>query len=272
MSSLKPNPASDRLDATVLQQSLTTRTFGRRLHLLPSTSSTNDVVKQLAQAGAPAGTVVLADHQTQGRGRQGRAFASPSGVGIYLSLLLRPQGELWRLPQLTLACGVATAQALADCQAPPVQLKWPNDVEIDGKKVAGILCEAVLQPDASAVVVVGIGINVNTALADFPDTLHASATSLALASGQVWARAPLIVRLLLHLEQGYDLWRQRESAAIITQWLRYGHLHGRQVRFTEGDDSVLGTVVGLDEEGALRVQTSTGDEHRLVAGEVTFLS
>lgn len=271
MTNLPSDPGPDLLDAATWQDQLTTRTFGRQMHVLPSTPSTNDVLKQLALSGAPEGTVVLADQQTQGRGRQGRAFASPAGVGIYLSLLLRPTVALASLPTLTLACGVATAHALADIQAPPVQLKWPNDVEMAGKKVAGILCEAVLQPSAAPVVIVGIGMNVNTTLADFPPALHGSATSLALVSGHAWARTSLITRLLVHLEQVYALFQQGDHATIIAQWLRYGPIHGRRVRFQHEGHEMQGTVVGLEEDGALQVQTPQGPVQRLVAGEVVFV-
>src|SRR5215813_11982859 len=122
---------SDILDATALQQLLTTQVFGRTMYILPSTTSTNNIVKDLAQHGAPEGTAVIAEHQTQGRGRHGRSFVSPPGVGIYLSLLVRPQVDPQRLPQLTLAMAVATAEALAEYSALPIHLKWPNDVEID---------------------------------------------------------------------------------------------------------------------------------------------
>ena len=197
----QPPQDSDVLDTTSLQQLLSTQEFGRTMYILPSTTSTNDVVKDLAQHGAPEGTAVVAEYQTQGRGRQGRAFVSPAGVGIYVSLLVRPQGDPHHLPQLTLAVAVATAEALAEYSALPVRLKWPNDVEVHGKKIAGILCEAVLNPTASPLVIIGIGINVNTALEQFPPELHQHVTSLALAAGHTWARLPLLALLLAHLER-----------------------------------------------------------------------
>src|SRR5215510_16193923 len=133
----QPVTSTDILDCLALQQLLATQTFGRTLHIVPSTTSTNDIMKTLAQHGAPEGTVVLAEQQTHGRGRYGRTFASPAGVGIYVSLLVRPQVDTIRLPQLTLAMAVATAEALVESCALPVRLKWPNDVVIHGKKVAG---------------------------------------------------------------------------------------------------------------------------------------
>jgi BirA family biotin operon repressor/biotin-[acetyl-CoA-carboxylase] ligase len=145
-------------------------------------------------------------------------------------------------------------------------------VEIHGKKVAGILCEAVLQTPEAAVAIIGIGINVNTMPADLPAALHTSVTSMALAAGHLWPRGPLIALLLARLEHNYQLWQQGHIAALRAQWLHYGPILGRTVRFTPAQQPLTGTVVGLDEDGALRVQDHTGAQHRLVAGEVAFLA
>jgi BirA family transcriptional regulator, biotin operon repressor / biotin---[acetyl-CoA-carboxylase] ligase len=263
---------SDVLDTPSLQRLLTTQVFGRTIYILPSTTSTNDIVKDLARHGAPEGTAVVAEHQTQGRGRHGRSFISPAGVGIYVSLLVRPQANTRRLPQLTLAVAVAVAEALAEYSALPVHLKWPNDVEIYGKKVAGILCEAVLQPATSPLVIIGIGINVNTALEHFPPELHQHVTSLALAAGRTWARLPLLALLLAHLERLYRAFLQEDITLVRQRWLHYGgQMIGRQVRFAPEPSSAEGTVVDLDEDGALLVQNAEGVQHRLAAGEVLFL-
>jgi BirA family transcriptional regulator, biotin operon repressor / biotin---[acetyl-CoA-carboxylase] ligase len=265
-------PDSDILDTTALQQLLTTQEFGRTMYLLPSTTSTNDIIKDLAQHGAPEGTAVVAEHQTQGRGRHGRSFVSPAGVGIYVSLLLRPQADTQRLPQLTLVVAVATAEALAEYSTLPVRLKWPNDVEISGKKVAGILCEAVLHPVASPLVIIGIGINVNTVLEQFPPELHQHVTSLALAAGHTWARLPLLALLLAHLERLYRIFQQGHITLVRQRWLHYGgQMIGRQVRLAPEPSAGVGTVVDLDEDGALLIQHADGTQHRLVAGEVLFL-
>jgi len=266
-----PEKSPDVLDRPALQRLLATQTFGRSLYILPSTTSTNDIVKGLAQRGAPEGTVVVAEHQTRGRGRYGRTFASPAGVGIYLSLLVRPQVDTVRLPQLTLAIAVATAAALEEYCALPVRLKWPNDVEIHGKKVAGILSEAVLSAGVSPAAIVGIGINVNTTLEHLPPELHQHVTSLALASGHPWPRLPLIAVLLAHLERLYQAFQQGDIRPILQRWLHYGQIIGRQVRFTHAYSADTGTVVGLDADGALLVQNTAGMQQRLVAGEVTFI-
>ena len=262
---------ADSLEASTLQGLLTTERFGRTLYLLAHTPSTNDEAKGLARQGAPEGTVVLAEHQTQGRGRQGRTFVSPAGVGIYLSLLVRPLIEAARLPQLTLLVAVATAEALSEVSALPVGLKWPNDVEIHGKKLAGILTEAVVGVEASPVVIIGIGINVNTSLQQFPPPLRQHVTSLALAAGHPFSRSQLIATLLRHLDRLYHTFQQGDMSFILERWLHYGWIVGRRVRFYQTAGTGEGIVVGLDRDGALLVQTPGNVPQRLVSGEVIFI-
>jgi BirA family biotin operon repressor/biotin-[acetyl-CoA-carboxylase] ligase len=261
----------DRLDAVVLQQFLTTQTFGRPLYILTQTTSTNDEVKALALRGAPAGTVVLAEQQTHGRGRQGRTFASPAGVGIYLSLLLRPTVDMAHLPQLTLLVAVAVAEAITTVCSVSVHLKWPNDVEIAGKKVAGILTEAILPPGELPVVIIGIGINVNTTLEQLPPALHDRVTSLALATGTPVSRHQLIVCLLAHLEDLYHTFQDTGMTAILERWQHYGRISGRVVQFSHAAETTTGQVLGLDADGALVVQTVEGRQERILSGEVIFL-
>jgi BirA family biotin operon repressor/biotin-[acetyl-CoA-carboxylase] ligase len=261
----------DHLDVAVLQQLLTTQTFGRPLYVLPQTTSTNDAVKALAWRGAPAGTVVLAEQQTHGRGRQGRTFASPAGVGIYLSLLLRPTIDMTRLPQLTLMVAVAAADAMTAVCGVSIHLKWPNDVEIAGKKVAGILTEAVLHLGEPPVVIIGIGINVNTTLEQLPSALHGRVTSLALATGTPVSRHQLIACLLAHLEDLYHTFQDTGMTSILERWRHYGRISGRVVQFSHAAETKTGHVIGLDDDGALIVQTVDGIQERIVSGQVIFL-
>lgn len=261
----------DPIEAESLRHLLTTTCFGRTLYVLQQTSSTNDELKTLATRNAPAGTVVVADHQTNGRGRLGRSFASPPGVGIYLSLLLYPRIEPARLPQLTLMVAVATAETLFEMSGLAIHLKWPNDVEIGGRKVSGILTEALMQPAASPAVIIGIGINVNNELEHFPAELRSRATSLALTAGQRFSRLQIIARLLSHLEGFYGIWQQIGIAPILERWLHYGPIVGRAVRFADADAMRTGVVTGLDEDGALLVETGAAAPQRIYSGEVIFL-
>ena len=264
-------PVADPLAPATLQRLLTTRTLGRTVRVLARTASTNDDAKQWAREGAPDGAVVVADRQHRGRGRQGRGFASPPGVGVYMSLLLRPQVELGRLPQLTLVAAVAAAEAIAAVSALSVELKWPNDVLIHDKKAGGILTESVFQADRSPVAIVGIGINVNTALEQFPAELRPRVTSLALAAGRFVPRAPLIAAILEHFERAYHAFLQQGLAPILPRWLHYGRIAGKPVRCSTEHGIREGVVVGLDADGALRVRDRDGSRLRIVSGEVVFL-
>ena len=263
--------APEPLEADGLRRLLTTQTLGRILQVKPRAASTNDDAKQLAREGASEGAVVVADQQHRGRGRQGRSFASPAGVGVYLSLLLRPQIELGRLPQLTLVAAVATAEAIAEVSALPVELKWPNDVMIHNKKAGGILTESVFQADLSPAAVVGIGINVNTALEQFPPELRHRVTSLALAAGHPVSRPRLIAAILAHLEPLYHTFQQQGLTPILPHWLHYGRIAGKPVRCTTERGPAEGVVLGLDEDGALLVRGRDNSRLRIVSGEVVFL-
>jgi BirA family biotin operon repressor/biotin-[acetyl-CoA-carboxylase] ligase len=192
-------------------------------------------------------------------------------VGIYLSLLVRPQVLPEALPQLTLVVAVATAEAITESCALAVGLKWPNDVEANGKKVAGILTEAVWNPDGTCAVIIGIGINVNTTRAQFPSALHQRVTSLAMETGAAVARLPLIARLLAALERYYALFLHTGFAPILERWQRYSCCAGRPVRFVVGAEAREGTVIGVDAAGALLVQTVNDQVQRIIAGEVVFL-
>lgn len=261
----------DPLEADILQRLLTTETLGRTVHIEVQTTSTNDIAKHLARDGAPEGTVVLAEQQLRGRGRQGRSFASPAGVGVYMSLLLRPQIDLSRLPQLTLLAAVATAEAIVEVSTLSVELKWPNDVMIHNKKAGGILTESVFQTNLSPVAIVGIGINVNTDPEQFPAELRHQVTSLALAAGRFVSRPRLIAAILGRFQPLYHTFQRHGLAPILPRWLHYGRIAGKPVRCSTKRGAEEGVVLGLDEDGALLVRGRDNSRLRVVSGEVVFL-
>ena len=262
---------SDPLEVDVLKGLLATRTLGRNVRVEARTASTNDIAKRLAREGAPHGTVVLADQQLRGRGRQGRSFASPAGVGVYMSLLLRPQVAISRLPQLTLVAAVATAEAIEEVSSLPVELKWPNDFLIENKKAGGILTESVIQADQSPVAVVGIGINVNTTLEQFPAELRGQVTSLTLAAGRFVPRLPVVAAVLGFFEPLYDTFQQKGLAPLLPRWLHYGRIAGKAVRCTTARGVEEGVALGLDVDGALLVRSRENPRLRVLSGEVEFL-
>jgi BirA family biotin operon repressor/biotin-[acetyl-CoA-carboxylase] ligase len=212
-----------------------------RLHFR-LTDSTNEQAKALADAGAPHGTLVTADEQTAGHGRQGRSWSAPPGGSILMSLLLRGLEERHALLPLATAVAVCEALAPLDCG-----IKWPNDVWIDGRKTAGILVEG--RPQAGWAVL-GIGLNVNVAPDDFPAELRETATSIAIAAGEPRDRERELERVLGSLAT----WIEAPEGDVLAAWRDRDAIRGRQVSWADGE----GRAAGIDNSGALLVETDGG--------------
>jgi BirA family biotin operon repressor/biotin-[acetyl-CoA-carboxylase] ligase len=259
--------APDRLLPTLVAPLLATRSFGRALRCLERVGSTNDAAAAWARAGAPEGAVVLAEAQEQGRGRVGRTWHSPPGENLYLSLVLRPPRPPHVLPPLTLAAGLAVFDLCAALGLGP-ELKWPNDVLLGGKKVAGVLTEMSSEAERVLHVVLGLGLNVNAT--KFPPALRDRATSLRLATGPgapPLARAPLLADLLARLETRYDEFLQGGPAAVVAAFRASWGGRGRAVRVQSGDRVLQGVAEDVDDGGALLVARG-GTVERVLSGEV----
>jgi BirA family transcriptional regulator, biotin operon repressor / biotin---[acetyl-CoA-carboxylase] ligase len=230
--------------------------------------STNLLAADLARKGADEGTVVLAEQQTAGRGRLGRSWVSPARLNLYASIVLRPTIPPVEVPRLTLVAGLAVAEAIGDTARVHAHIKWPNDVLIDGRKVAGVLTELEAEAERVRFVVVGIGVNLNSGVDDFPPELATKATSLALASGARVDRSAFAGRLLTRLDAAYAAFLSGGFAALRH---RYEQLHGlRGVAIAvDGTPPIRGVVQGVDDAGALLVAGETGVQ-RVVSGEVTL--
>lgn len=269
-SAARPYP----LGAEAIVAGLETRWLARELRCLERTDSTMRVVAEAALGGAAHGSAVIAEEQTAGRGRLGRSFHSPPGTNLYTSILLRatPPGML--APTLVLASGVALAECVAAWLGAPerVDLKWPNDVRIDGRKVSGILVELTSAAGAPSFAVLGIGVNLNVDPATFPEEFRRRATSLsAAAGGRAVDRVAFAQRLYGSLERVLDLHATAGFHALRPRFDAWFRMRGERVRVREPGDRVLdGTVVGVDADGALRIAQG-GAEQRVVAGEVTLL-
>jgi len=241
----------------------------RRIEWRAELDSTQRLAAELARAGAEEGTAVIAERQTAGRGRLGRQWHSPAGTNLYCSVVLRPAVALAAVPPLALVAGLAVADAVRDVTGMAPGLKWPNDVQIGGRKVAGILMELDAEVERVHAVVAGIGVNVN--LVELPDELAATATSLRLATGAPVDRAAFTGRLLGALEERYRRFLASGFAAMRSDWEACSALTGKEVRVTAPEGEVAGRVLGVDDDGALRLAGPRG-EVRVVAGEVTLRS
>lgn len=237
--------------------------MGRAFYPLRSVDSTQDVAKQLAAEGAPEGTVVVADHQTRGRGRAGRTWLAEPRVNLLFSVLLHPPIPIARVPQLSLLAAVASSEALETQTGLPLRIRWPNDLMLAGRKVAGILTEAASGAQRVLHVVVGIGINVNQT--GFPDEIRDRATSLALATGRSLDREKLLEVLLTALDRWYTVYLETGFASARSAWCRNSATLGEWVVSEQG---IAGTALDLDEDGALMVRVPSGVVERVVGGEV----
>jgi BirA family biotin operon repressor/biotin-[acetyl-CoA-carboxylase] ligase len=237
--------------------------LGRPLHLLAETTSTNDEAKRAAKAGAPHGATWVTESQTAGRGRQGRTWVSPRGENLLFSVLLRVRCPPARLPPLALVAGLAVRDAIA--RAAPgsdVGIKWPNDVVVARKKVAGVLVEATLQGSVVEAVIVGIGINVHTR--EFPEAIAERATSVALLAHTPVDRGALLADVLAGLDRDGELVAARGLGLVHARLSSADTLRGERV----ASDSGTGTAEGIDVDGRLLVRTDEGILTRWGAGEV----
>lgn len=249
-------------------EDLGTRWLGREvISWLDVVESTNTEAIDMARNGAPEGAVVVADCQTRGRGRQGRLWVSPAGVGLYVSTVLRPKVPVESIPGLTLAAGVAAALAIEQFDV-GARLKWPNDIMIAEKKVGGILTEAVWDKRGIDFVVVGVGINVNTQEDELPLSIERPATSLGLYLGREVSRTGLIRALLCQLERWYESFIQGESEAIHRAWKGLDMTAGREVEVCLPKTRIRGTAESIGPDGALLVRTDKGELHTILAGDV----
>jgi BirA family biotin operon repressor/biotin-[acetyl-CoA-carboxylase] ligase len=258
----------DRLGPLELRPLLGTHDLGHVLHCHEELSSTSDLAKELAEEGAAHGEVVVAERQTAGRGRRGRTWASPPRKNLYLSVIVRPADlPLHRAPELTLVASVAVCEAVRDAGV-DARIKWPNDVLVDGRKVAGVLTEMAADPDRVQWVVVGVGVNLNAAPEDFPEDVRAVATSLAAERGQPVPRALFAAALLAALETWLDRHAAEGFAPVREAWRSLSGTLGRDVRVVTGEGEVVGTAVDIDAAGALLVRQAGGEVARVLAGDV----
>ncbi len=254
----------DKLIPQELMWNLPVKKVGRKVYAYESTESTMDVAHRLASGGEPEGSVVVAESQEKGRGRLGRTWISPKGKGIYVSVILRPSLHLSEVSLITLMAAVAAASAVRDQTGLSPEIKWPNDILIGGRKVAGILTEMNAELNRVNYVIIGIGMNVNTPMSSLPS----HATSLAEAAGAKIDRIALARALFAELDQFYEAFSVRQFDLILESWRKFAGFLGRRVRVVAEGRTVDGQALDLDSNGALLVRTDTGFVESLPAGEV----
>jgi BirA family transcriptional regulator, biotin operon repressor / biotin---[acetyl-CoA-carboxylase] ligase len=239
-----------------------------RLIVLQETESTQDVARELALSGEPEGVAVMALRQNRGRGRAGHSWVSPEGKNLALSLILRPHATPQQAPLLGLMAGVAVAETLQERRVKSPQLKWPNDVLVSGRKIAGIISEGTIIQNSVVLVIIGVGLNVNVKRTDFPVDLRDSITSVLLATGRQWPLEEAATSLLAHLGSLYHRMNTQGYGLIVPLWdARWAH---RGHVLTRGE--LQGIAEGIDSDGALLMKTRDNRVHRVSSGEVAPLN
>jgi BirA family biotin operon repressor/biotin-[acetyl-CoA-carboxylase] ligase len=257
----------DKLSAEAVASGLGTRWLGRKIAYYESIGSTNEEACRLALAGAPEGTLVLADEQTAGRGRLQRRWVSPRGQALLFSIILDPPLSPRDAYQLTMISSLACMHAVQHQTGLRLAIKWPNDLLLDGKKLAGILGE-LGQAGEQLCAVVGIGLNANVDLTPWPD-LHEQATSLRQALGRPVPRLPLLQEILRHFEARYD--RLCAGYSPYEEWAANLATLGRAVRVVTSEETLAGQASGADPDGALRLTLVDGTVRRVLVGDVESL-
>lgn len=248
----------------------TGRLIGRDIRVFQETTSTNDVTERFANEGVPEGVVVFAESQSRGRGRLGREWVSAPGKGLLLSVLLRPNLLPQQVTQLTVAASTAIVRAIREETGLLPTVKWPNDILLEGRKVAGILTELSAELDRVKHVILGMGIDVNLDTTDFPSAMRKTATSLKIETGHALNRAKLAVAVLNELERDYCRIRAGEFESIADEWEVLCSTLGRNVSVRVGDRILQGRAESLASDGALLLRTQHGHLEHIVGGDVTL--
>ncbi|MGQ9688381.1 MAG: biotin--[acetyl-CoA-carboxylase] ligase [Desulfobaccales bacterium] len=258
----------DKLFPAEILAGLNTRTLRGPIHHFEITVSTNDMAKALGGRGEPEGTLVVAETQTAGRGRVGRHWHSPPGMGIYASLLLRPPLPPLELPQITLATAVSMVRALRRSVGVTPGIKWPNDLILNGKKLGGILTEMETDSDQMRYLVVGLGLNVNTP--EFPPELADTATSLFLEKGRPFSRLPILRAWLEEFEVIHERFLARGFPEILAEWKQHSVTLGKVVAVRQGMRQIEGLALEVADDGALLLETALGEMVKVTSGEITL--
>ncbi len=260
--------APDVLTPQLLRPRLEGTAFAKRIHHFFKVDSTNLVALRLGHEGEPHGALVIAEEQVAGRGQAGRAWHSEKSSGIYVTALLRPEIPPMDAPLITLMTGLAVHAAIAEQTALKADIRWPNDVLVNGKKVCGILTEMHAEPGRIHFVVVGIGLNVNNE--SLPKELAAAATSLRIEGGRAVSRIELLAKLLRHLDRDYNRFLREGAEPVLRRFAEVSsYAEGRRVRIANGRESFTGTTAGLEPNGMLRVKRDDGRMEAVISGRVT---
>lgn len=246
------------------------RVIGRDIQVFQETTSTSDVLERLARDGVREGMVIFAESQTRGRGRLGRPWVSPPGRGLWFSVLLRPSLRPQAATRLTVAAAIGLSRAIRRTLPIRPEIKWPNDIMLHGRKLAGVLTELSGELDSIRHASLGIGVNANLLAEDFPAEVRPLATSLRMALGRPIDRPALAAAILQELDEAYAAALGDGFTALAEEWSAQCTTLGRLVTVHSGSRRIAGRAEALDDEGALMLRTDSGHLERIIGGDVTL--
>lgn len=258
----------ETITADEIRLGLQTNFIGKNIHYEESVESTQKIAHRLAYEQAPEGTIVIAEEQISGRGRMDRKWYSPKYTGIGMSLILRPNIPISKAPQLTLLTAVSVVQAIEEQTGLCPVIKWPNDILLNGKKVTGILTELQAEADRINSIIIGIGINVNQQLDDFPLNLHEIASSLSIEKGEKISRAALIRSIFKHFEKWYLLYLDEGFFPIKLLWESYAVSIGKFLKARTLTKTIEGKALGITDEGVLQIKDLDGNIHHVYSADI----
>lgn len=257
----------EKITADEIRLGLTTDFIGRNIHYEESVESTQKIAHRLAE-DAPEGTVVIAEEQNSGKGRMNRKWHSPKYTGIWMSLIVRPNIQLTKAPQLTLLTAVAIVQAVEELTGLNPEIKWPNDILLKGKKVTGILTELQAEADRIHSIIIGIGMNVNQKKEDFPPEIQEIASSLFIEKGEMVSRSSLIKSVFKHFEKLYLLYLEQGFFPIKLLWESYAVSIGKTLRARTLTTTIEGRALGITDDGVLKLEDETGYIHYIYSADI----
>ncbi|WP_292466840.1 biotin--[acetyl-CoA-carboxylase] ligase [Methanolobus sp.] len=257
----------DRIDSDELGKVLRTSLIGTDIRYYSELGSTNNTAREIA-AKVTEGTVVIAETQTNGRGRLGTEWQSASG-GVWVSLILKPSIPLENVSKITLVVGIAVTNALRALNV-DAHVKWPNDVLVKGKKICGILTEVSAEVEKVDHIILGIGINANVKLSDLKDEIRKNSTSIANELGKTIDRTTFLADLFYELEQQYIRFKTKQFTDIVDEWINLSDTIGKEVKITTPNKIIEGKAVGITERGALVVIDRNGNRQEIIAGSCRY--
>jgi BirA family biotin operon repressor/biotin-[acetyl-CoA-carboxylase] ligase len=260
----------DLLTPTEIKPLLKTKWMGKGIHHFQTIPSTNTEAYQLALRGSPEGEIVIAESQEKGRGRLGRHWVSPPFLNLYLSVILRPDIPPSQASLITLMAAVAVAEAIERFSGLHPAIKWPNDILLKNRKVAGLLNEIHSETDRIHFVILGVGVNLNMEKELLPKEIRGVATSLKMETGKTVSRKEFVACLLEALGKWYTLFLKEGGRPVLAAWRERARIKGEPVKVTSFGETLLGRAVDVDSEGRLILETEGGERKRIVAGDLEY--